>query len=138
MRSMMPRARWSFTIVLMLMCVAAAPAAADPLDDAYRLFYSGRYEEAAAIALAERTTAPGNLAAWELRSSALLFQIKRTFGEPRDKDKAWKACAECQPLLDAFLTELTEGRTHARAAVAQNAGDMNALFYLGKLNLNYV
>src|SRR5687767_12617012 len=117
MRSMMPRARWSFPIVLMLMCVTAVPAAADPLDDAYRLFYSGRYEEAAAIAFTERTANPANLAAWELRSSALLFQIKRTFGEPRDKDKAWKACAECQPLLEGFLAELTNGRTHARAAV---------------------
>jgi hypothetical protein len=134
----MLRACLSVPITLMLLCGTAAPAAADPLDDASRLFYSGRYEEAAAIALSERTADPANLRAWELRSSALLFQIKRIFGEPRDKDKAWKACAECQPLLDAFLIELNDGRTHARAAVARDAGDMNALFYLGKLNLNYV
>lgn len=125
-------------VTLILLLLTAVPAAASPLDDAYRLFFSGRYEEAAAMALTVRTADPANLAAWELRSSALLFQLKRTFGEPRDRDRAWKACAQCQPLLNEFLAEFSGGRTHARTAIAAGAADTEALFYLGKLNLNYV
>jgi hypothetical protein len=132
----MPRRALIATILLLSLTTPAL--AADPLADAHRLFYSGRYEEAAALALGVRTEQPGNLAAWELRSAALLFQLKRVFGEPKDRDRAWKDCAACQPLLDDFLAEFNAGRLEARAAVERDPLDADARFFLGKLNLNYV
>ena len=59
-----------------------------PLDEAHHLFYSGRYEAAAAIALDIRVSDVVNLEASELRTSALHFRIKRTPGEPEDRGKA--------------------------------------------------
>lgn len=108
------------------------------LDEAHRLFYSGRYDAAAALALDIRVSDSGNLAASELRSSALLFQIKRALGDVADKDKAWKRCAVCPELMAAFLAETTVGRGVARARLAKDPADETALFFLGKLDLNYV
>ena len=110
----------------------------DVLDDARHLFYSGRYEASAARALEVRTLEPGNLDASELRASALHFQIRRALGEPQDRDNAWKACAECQRLTSVFLEELAVGQTAARARVMRDATDDDALFFLGKIDLNYV
>jgi hypothetical protein len=111
---------------------------ADSLDEAQRLFYSGQYQTAAVLALNERSTDSRNLSASELRSSALLFQIRREMGDATDRDKAWKACSACQELMSAFLTEITHGRTMAKARLAAKPDDEDALFFLGKLDLNYV
>jgi len=116
----------------------AAASLADVLDEARHLFYSGRYEASAARALEVRTLEPGNLDASELRASALHFQIRRALGEPKDRDKAWKACAACQTLTPVFLEELAIGQTEARARVMRDAADDDALFFLGKIDLNYV
>lgn len=65
-----------------------SPAAATwpaPLDEGHHLFYSGRYEEAAAIALDIRINDVVNLEASELRTSALHFQIRRALGNPKDR-----------------------------------------------------
>lgn len=125
---------------------AAAPDAAEILDQAHRLFYSGEYEEAAALALAVRVGNRGDLAASELRTSALHFAIRRALGpldgargKPADnRERAWKACTRCQDLLAELLSELHLGRTEARARLTQSPADAEALFFLGKLNLNYV
>lgn len=125
---------------------AAAPDAAESLERGHRLFYSGEYEDAAALALAVRLEDRGNLAASELRTSALHFAIRRALG-PLDADRgkpatnrerAWKACTRCQDLLAEFQSELHLGRTEARARLKQSPADAEALFFLGKLNLNYV
>jgi len=120
----------------------AAPLPAErfstALETAQRRFYDGRYLEAADLARALRAIEPGALASYELRTSALLFQIKRLMGDVKDKDKAFKACTECPALLSQMLTEFKEGQTAARAAVAAAPEDLSARFYLGKLNLNYV
>jgi hypothetical protein len=108
------------------------------LDEAHHLFYSGRYEASAALALDIRTSDANNLEASELRTSALHFQIRRALGEPKDRDKAWKLCATCQALMPTFLAELTLGQAAARARLAKNPADDEALFFLGKLDLNYV
>lgn len=102
------------------------------------MFFNGRFEEAAGAALNVRSSNPDNLTAYELRSTALLFQMKRLLGTPRDREQAWKACAACQQLFTEFLSETTHGRTRARARLQANPGDEDALFVLGKLNLNYV
>ena len=60
-----------------------APRAADDLarspttlQDAQRFFYNGDYDTAATATLALCTARPDDLAACELRTSTLLFQIK--------------------------------------------------------------
>ena len=121
-----------------VIAIGGATANAQSLDDARRLFYSGRYDTAAAQALNIRTANPSNLTASELRSSALLFQIKRAVGDVADKDKAWQLCATCPALMAEFLAELAHGQAVARAAVKADPADDAALFFLGKLNLNYV
>lgn len=120
---------------------AAPPPAAPPataLAAAQRRFYDGRYLEAADLALALRAGDPGMLASYELRTSALLFQIKRLVGEAKDKEKAFKACATCPELLSLLLADFKEGQAAARARLAAAPDDETARFYLGKLNLNYV
>jgi hypothetical protein len=116
----------------------AAQAAAPSITTARHLFYSGRYAEAAAMALALRASAPEDLATFELRTSALHFQIRRAMGEGEDKDKALKACASCADLMDVFFDETTKGRGVAHARLEQTPADPDALFFLGKLDLNYV
>jgi hypothetical protein len=108
------------------------------LDEAHHLFYSGRYEAAATLAFDVRTQQPDSLAASELRTSALHFQMRRALGEPKDRDLAWKQCADCQRLMPVFMAELAVGRAMARARLEKNPADEEALFFLGKLDLNYV
>ena len=109
-----------------------------PLDEAHHMFYSGRYEAAAALALDIRTRDVVNLEASELRTSALHFQMRRAQGEPEDRGKAWKLCAVCQELMPVFLDEFRLGRAAARAMVEDDPANDEALFFLGKLDLNYV
>lgn len=137
-------------MALALITLTSAPRAhaqatslptAQTIDEAQHLFYSGRYEASAAIALALRQADPMDLAAFELRTSALHFQIKRAMGPLTDKDdreKAFKACATCANLLKVFMDDTVAGRAAARTLVARNDKDPSALFYLGKINLNYV
>jgi hypothetical protein len=108
------------------------------LDVAQRLFYNGRYEDAAALTLPLCASDTDGLAACELRSSTILFQIKRAFGDPADKPKAWAACTVCGALMPTFLAETARGQTLARARLMANPDDEAALFLLGKLDLNYV
>jgi tetratricopeptide (TPR) repeat protein len=115
--------------------VRAAPPS---LEDAQRSFYNARYEEAAALTLALRVDAPEQLAAYELHTSALLFQIKAALGDQRDREKAFKACRECPGLLAAFLDDTARGQALARARLQADPADEAALFFLGKLDLNYV
>jgi tetratricopeptide (TPR) repeat protein len=117
---------------------AAAAGGAATFGGAQHLFYSGQYESAAAIALALRAHDPSNLATFELRSSALHFQLKRALGEATDRDRAFRQCGLCPGLKAAFLDETSQGRAIARARLAADPKDETALFFLGKLDLNYV
>jgi hypothetical protein len=130
--------RAAIIVALIVVGAGTAPCGAASLDEAQRLFYSGQYDTAAKLALNARSVDAANLAASELRSSALLFQIRREFGNPKDRDKAWKACSACQELMSAFLTEIALGRSAAKARLAAAPGDEDAMFFLGKLNLNYI
>lgn len=139
-----------FTIALvatLATAVVAASASAEDsanaastaaLEEAQHLFYSGHYGAAAALALTARLTDPQNLDASELRSSALHFQIRRALGAPENKERAWKKCGACQELMAAFVTETDLGRSTARARIKRNSDDEEALFFLGKLNLNTI
>lgn len=113
-----------------------------PQDTAFqaaqRLFYNARYDAAAARAAELRAAHPDDLATYELRTSALLFQLRRAIGDPPDKAKALKQCVPCPALMAAFKDETAAGQARTRALLKKNALDEEALFYLGKLDLNHV
>src|ERR1044071_911000 len=74
---------------------AVATVAPPDIEEAQRLFYNGRYDAAEEATLALCTDDPAALAACELRSSTLLFQIKRVLAGHRDRDAALKQCTPC-------------------------------------------
>jgi len=108
------------------------------LAEAQRLFYNARYDEAAALILAWRSSDTEDLAAYEIRTSALHFQLKGALGDHPDKEKTFKQCVPCPDLMAAFLSDTARGQALARARLRSNPGDEAALFFLGKLDLNYV
>ncbi len=83
-----------------------------------------------------------DLANDELRTSALLFQLKALLDRPADKDidteDALRSCATCGALVAAFLEDLHHGQALARARLRADPDDETVLFFLGKLDLNYV
>ncbi len=123
------------------------PVEPPTLKDAQRDFYNARYADAAARTLALRGSQPQDLADDELRTSALLFQIKGLLEQPADKhinrkeaDKkeALRLCAACPELIAAFMADFAHGQALARTRLAANPEDDEARFFLGKLDLNYV
>ena len=116
---------------------SGAPAS-PTLSEAQHLFYSGCYEAAAATALALRSPDAEDLAGYELRTSALHFQIKRALGDAANKSKAFSHCVACPALMSDFLDDTAHGETLARRTLRTNPQDESALFFLGKLNLNFV
>ena len=116
-------------------------AQGSPLADARTAFYTARYEDAAALTLAP--CAADDFEACELRTSAILFEVKRAIGDDRqDKDKerqkGFDACAKCPALMEGFLRDIARGQAATRAKLRANPADEDALFFLGKLDLNYV
>ena len=112
------------------------PSGQQLLTDARAAFYNASFDNAAALTL--DLCAADDPDACELRSSALLMQIRRAIGDPKDKDKALNACEKCQALLEAFLRETARGQAAARAKLKADPEDEDAQFLLGKLDLNYV
>ena len=97
---------------------STAPFSNEALLAAQRAFYNARYSDATALTIDSCTAQPENLAGCELRTSALLFQLRDALEDDslkdKDKGKALKECAQCQALLDAFLRDT--GRGQARRA----------------------
>jgi hypothetical protein len=116
----------------------AAAAAAPVLDNAQRLFYNGRYEAADTLTLELCWPNLEGLAGCELRSSTLLFQIKRAVAGQTDKEKALKACVLCGDWLAAFRTVTASAQAVARARLQSSPQDEATRFLLGKIDLNYV
>jgi hypothetical protein len=108
------------------------------VEAAQREFYNARYESAARMTLEACAAELSALAACELRTAALLFQIRALLATHSDKDEAWKRCATCPDLLSAFKVALAHGQTAARARLLEHPTDDETLFLLGKLDLNYV
>ncbi len=126
-----------------LLCVLSATIQTAPPDkatlaDAQRLFYNAHYEAAAALTLASRRPDSPDLPNDELRASALLFQLRSLLEDHNDKTQALKNCAACPRLIDEFLAEFHRGQDLAHAALHADGDDNDALFYLGKMDLNYV
>jgi len=108
------------------------------LAEAQRLLYNAHYDAAAALILAGRSSDSEDLAAYEIRTSALHFQLKGALGDHPDKEKPFKQCVPCPDLMAAFLSDTARGQALARARLRTNPEDDEALFFLGKLDLNYV
>jgi tetratricopeptide (TPR) repeat protein len=116
----------------------ASTAAAVSIGAAQHLFYVGHYEEAAAMALRLRRDTPDDLPAYELRTSALHFQIKRQLGDGKDRQEALKQCQPCPDLMAEMKADTTRAQAIARARLKADPNDTNALFFLGKIDLNHV
>lgn len=110
------------------------------LEDAQRFFYNGDYNAAAAAAERLCRARPDELDACELRSTSLLFQIKKALKETGAPDNAaaLRVCGPCPALMSAFLEETARVRTLARARLKVHPDDDTTLFFLGKVDLNYV
>jgi hypothetical protein len=121
-----------------LLFAGATSLAAATLDDAQRQFYTALFSESAATAKAILDAEPGNLAAWEVRTSALHFQLRRLLGDAKDRKAAFAKCAECPKVLSTFLADVNAGRAAARAQVAKDPADDEARFFLGKMDLSYL
>ena len=129
--------------VIVAHLAAAGQAGAQPPESpelklARQHYFSGRYTDAADVTAPLTTSGPEALAAYELRTSALHFELKRQLGDAPNKGKALKQCAVCQPLIDAFMKDLNAGKVLARSVLKTQPENEWALFYLGKLDLNYV
>ncbi len=140
---------WGAVCAGLASLLAAAPVLASQiaeppsLADAQRLFYNAHYEEAAALALSLRASGAQDLPNDEVRTTALLFVLRGLLkGQDAhngdDKAEALKRCAKCPEVLAAFEADLHHGQGVAREILKKNPADETALFYLGKLDLNYV
>jgi hypothetical protein len=129
-----------FSVFVGIAMLAAVPAFGDSpsLADAQRAFFNARYEAASDLALTLQASDADDLGAYEVRAASLHFQLRDALGKDVDKGKAFKLCAECATLLNAFLSDTAKGQAIARAQLEKNPHDGTALFFLGKLNLNYV
>jgi hypothetical protein len=130
------------TIPALAIAAVLVPAshadAQETLERAQRAFYNAQYEVAAAVTLKPCSEDADGLAACELRTAALHFQIRRALGKPVDKEKAWKQCVSCPELMSAFQAALVRGQALARARLQVAPDDHATLFLLGKLDLNHV
>jgi hypothetical protein len=110
------------------------------LEDAQRLFYNGDYSRAANVTQELCAARPDDLDACELRTASLLFQIKTALGATGEPDKsvAWKLCTVCPTLMSAFVADTARGQAFARARLKTHPDHQETLFFLGKMDLNYV
>ena len=142
------RIRTLCACAVLTMVALAAPVAAQPpegatLADAQRLFYNAHYEESAALAVSLRQRLGQDLANDEIRTTALLFVLRgllkgQDSHNGENKAEALKRCVKCPEVLAAFEADLHHGQGIAREILKKTPADETALFYLGKLDLNYV
>jgi hypothetical protein len=118
---------------------------AQTITDAYRLFYNAHYEEAAVLAMSLRAGGTQDLENDEVRTSALIFQLRGLLNgqDARDKDndnksEALKRCTKCPEVMASFMSDLHHGQALARSRLKVKPDDEEALFFLGKLDLNFV
>ena len=129
--------------VLALVVALQSPASPASLADAQRLFFNAHYQQAADLTLKLRETGPHDLASDEVRTTALLFVLRGLLkGQDAynegNKAAALKACTKCPDVIAAFTADLQHGQALARERLKQSPDDQTALFYLGKLDLNFV
>ena len=89
--------------ILTVATAVPAHAGGATLADAQRAFFNARYPAAADLALDLQGSDVDALAAYEVRTSALHFQLRDALGPDADKGKAFKLCVACPELLKVFL-----------------------------------
>ncbi len=109
-----------------------------PASEAQRLFYSGHYQAAATMAETLLQNSPADLSVLELRSSALLLEFRRLSTLEANRGRPVKGCPSCVDVLAAFFRETDRGAVLARERLHTHPRDVSALYFLGKLDLNYV
>lgn len=138
----LPRLRLALFVAIALVAKAGANDGPAPdelaLTDARHAFYNARYADAADMALESRSAVADNLAGYELRTSALLFQLKRLLGDDKGERRRVETCAVCPALLSAFQADIEAAQALARARLAADPTDETAQFFLGKIDLNYL
>jgi hypothetical protein len=142
-RTSMERGACHGLVMAAAVAVAVAPGTAGAggtatFADAQTSFYNARYAAAAALTLALPAADQDDLAIYELRASAWLFQLKSLIGDRPDRSAALAACVTCPELIAAFFHDTVRGQMLARAHLLATADDEAALFFLGKLDLNYL
>jgi tetratricopeptide (TPR) repeat protein len=130
-------------VIVVLVTPVAGLQPAAHVDEGKRLFFNAQYRAAAERALEiVPANADEELARDELRTSALLFQLRGLLEPPHrkkaSKEPAFERCPPCRELLAAFMSSTAHGQQLARRRLETDATDQTALFFLGKLNLNYV
>src|SRR5687768_4741895 len=125
--------RLLLTAVLLAALPISARAELPALADAQRAFFNARYEAAADLALTLQSSDAESLAPYEIRTSALHFQLRDALGKNPDKGQAFKLCVVCPELLKAFLDDTKKGQGLARTRLLKDPADADALFFLGKL-----
>ncbi len=126
-------------VVALAVATGAWPVYAQAtLDDAQRLFYNGRYEAAETLTVELCSNDLEGLAGCELRSSTLLFQVKRALAGQADKQKALKLCMRCADWMTQFRAVTLSAQEVARATLQATPQDEATRFLLGKIDLNYV
>ena len=128
----------SLVMAMPLFLHAQGAAESPDLDDAQAMFYNGRYADAISATADLCTPDAAALPACELRTAAQHFQLRRALAEWPDREKAITQCTACADLLSAFIADMRRGQRIARARLDVEPGDAEALFFLGKLDLNYV
>jgi len=125
-------------VALAAATVACPVYAQTTLGDAQRLFYNGQYDASETLTVELCSNDLEGLAGCELRSSTLLFQIKRAVAGQPDKQKAFRLCARCAGWFTQFreVTVSAQAVAHARLLAAPD--DEATRFLLGKIDLNYV
>jgi hypothetical protein len=110
------------------------------LEQAQRFFYNGDYDRAAALTQVLCEARPDDLDACELRTASLLFQIKKALGDTAERSKTIELsrCGVCPELMSEFFAETDRGQAFARARLTTHPDDEDTLFFLGKVDLNYV
>ena len=136
---------WPAGVCVALLVWASGTAAQGParangsdLATAQHLFFTGKYAETIEVAGPLRAAKATALDAYELRSSALHFQIRRLLGDAKDKDAAFKHCARCPDLLKDFQSDITSGRALAREGLKTSPRNETLHYLLAKLDLNEV
>lgn len=90
------------------------------------------------MALALRPDPANALATYELRTSALHFQLKRELTGQRDRKAALAACQPCTGLLTELTADIAAGRAAAKAELKRDERNDEARFFLGKIDLTHV
>ena len=132
-----PRVRGGHIAALLSAVVLMGPGRVDA-SNMHDAFYGARYDEAAQAALTRTVDDPGDLDAYDVRSSARLFQLKAVLDHVSNKEQALRQCRECAVWLDECAAASASGLRVARARLEADPADETAKYFVGKLNLNYL